>query len=132
MRTSRFQMLAGFSGLLLIACQGNDQEVEEQGQAQEAQAAPPSLAYARVSQHAPAGAAEPRAVTDLASAVGQTAAVVEGTVSEVHYEFSDEDGPWTRIVLGDVQHHLGSASGKLGKLELRQFGGLLPNGRMMV
>jgi hypothetical protein len=125
-------MLAGFSALLLIACQGNDQEAEEQGEAHEAQAAPPALTYARVAQPAPAGAAEPRAVTDLASATSQTAAVIEGTVSEIHHEFSDEDGPWTRIVLGDVQHHLGSASGKLGKLELRQFGGLLPNGRRMV
>jgi hypothetical protein len=135
MKTSKFQMLAGISALLLIACQGNEQEAEEQGEAEEAQSAqsaPPALTYARVSQPAPADAAAPRAVTDLASAVSQTAAVIEGTVSELHYEFSDEDGPWTRIVLGDVQHHLGSASGKLGKLELRQFGGLLPNGRMMV
>jgi hypothetical protein len=77
----------------------------------------------------PAGTAAPRAVADLASALAQTAAVVEGTVAELGGEYNDAEGPWTRVVLRDVKAHLGSAP---RQLELWQFGGFLPNGRMMV
>jgi hypothetical protein len=92
---------------------------------------PPAVERARVVRPAAANAAQPRAVTDLASAVSQTAALVEGSVREIHYEFSEEDGPWTRVVLDNVTRHFGAAD-KSGTVELRQFGGLLPNGRMMI
>lgn len=84
---------------------------------------------APIARPAPASAAEPRAVTDLASALGQTAAVVEATVVELRDEYRAAEGPWTRVVLGDVKVHAGAAP---RGLELWQFGGLLPNGRLMV
>lgn len=91
-----------------------------------AQAQPAQAPFARA---VPAGTAAPRAVTDLASAVAQTAAVVEATVAELHHEYNDAEGPWTRVVLSDVKVHRGVAP---KALELWQFGGVLPNGRLMV
>jgi hypothetical protein len=92
-----------------------------------------------IAQPAPAGAARPRAVTDLASAVTQTAAVIEATVAELRNEYREAEGPWTRVVLRDVVVHLGgpgalggSGGGGPRTLELWQFGGTLPSGRMMV
>jgi hypothetical protein len=93
------------------------------GRQAQAQAAP------SLSRPAPASAPQPRAVTDLASALAQTAAVVEATVSELRDEYNDAEGPWTRVVLGDVKVHLGAAPKELALL---QFGGVLPSGRMMV
>jgi hypothetical protein len=61
-------------------------------------------------------------VTDLQSAIDQTAAIVEGQVTDVQYEFTRRDGPWTRVTLSDVRAHFGSAP---EKLELRHFGGPL-------
>lgn len=82
-----------------------------------------------ISQPAP----KARAVVDLASALAQTAAVVEATVQELRSEYSDAEGPWTRVVLSDVQVHLGALPGPAAKrLELWQFGGALPNGRLVV
>lgn len=86
-------------------------------------------ASAPIARPAPASAAEPKAVTDLASALGQTAAVVEATVVELRDEYRADEGPWTRVVLGDVKVHAGAAP---RGLELWQFGGLLPSGRLMV
>lgn len=72
---------------------------------------------------------KPAAIVDLRSAIEQTAAVVEGTVTEIHNDYSDSDGPWTRVVLSDVTAHLGSAP---AALEIRHFGGRLPSGRQVV
>lgn len=86
-----------------------------------------------ISQPAPAAAPKARAVVDLASALAQTAAVVEATVQELRSEYRDAEGPWTRVVLSDVQVHLGALPGPAAKrLELWQFGGALPNGRLVV
>jgi hypothetical protein len=104
---------------LMIASLAAPASAQAQAQAQAASIARP----------APAGAPQPRAVTDLASALAQTAAVVEATVSELGAEYRDAEGPWTRVVLGDVKVHAGAAP---KALELWQFGGALPNGRMMV
>lgn len=71
----------------------------------------------------------PAAVTDLRSAITQTAAVIEGTVAEIRHEYSDAEGPWTLVVLRDVKSHLGQAP---AELTLRHFGGPLPNGRHLV
>ena len=69
------------------------------------------------------------AVSDLESAISQTAAVVEGWVTDIKYDYSDEEGPWTRVTISDVHAHFGTAP---ASLELRQFGGPLPDGRMIV
>lgn len=71
----------------------------------------------------------PAAVTDLRSAITQTAAVIEGTVAEIRHEYSDAEGPWTLVVLRDVKSHLGRAP---AELTLRHFGGPLPSGRHLV
>lgn len=108
-----------------------------------ARASAPTAAPASIARAAPAGTPKARAVVDLASALAQTAAVVEGTVRELRAEYNDAEGPWTRIVLGDVQVHLGAlpkaevgAAGSPAQpaksLELWQFGGSLPDGRLVV
>lgn len=77
----------------------------------------------------PSSARKPMAVTDLASAVDQTAAVVEGQVTDISYEFNERDGPWTTVVLSDVRAHFGSAP---ERLEIRQLGGPLPDDTVLV
>ncbi len=68
-------------------------------------------------------------VTDLASAAVQTAAIVQGVVADIYYEYSEEQGPWTNVILTDVRPIAGEAP---GKIEIRHFGGPLPNGALMV
>jgi hypothetical protein len=77
----------------------------------------------------PPMARKPLPVKDLQSAVDQTAAVVEGSVTDIQYDYSEEEGPWTRVTLSDVQAHFGTAP---PVMEIRHFGGPLPDGRMMV
>lgn len=77
----------------------------------------------------PADAPRARAVNDLKSALSQTAAIVEGTVTAVRYEFDPTSGPWTVFTLSDVRAHAGSAP---AQLQLRQFGGRTKDGRMVV
>jgi hypothetical protein len=68
-------------------------------------------------------------VVDLQSALTQTSAVIEALVTAVQYEYSDEQGPWTRVTLANVRPLFGTAP-PVG--EIRQFGGPLPDGRMVV
>ena len=77
----------------------------------------------------PPTARKPLQVTDLKSAVDQTAMILEGVVTDIQYDYSEEEGPWTRVILSDVQAHFGSAE---RRVEIRHFGGPLPNGRMLV
>ncbi|RKH14752.1 hypothetical protein D7X74_19575 [Corallococcus sp. CA047B] len=71
----------------------------------------------------------PHAVDSLLSLLDQTAAVVEGDVTDLRSEYSPRTGPWTVVTLGDVRTHLGEAP---GELRLKQVGGLLPDGRQLV
>lgn len=73
----------------------------------------------------PANAALPRRVDNLLSALAQTAAVAEGVVTRVDYEYSDEAGPWTVVTLSDVVAHFGVAP---STIVVRQFGGPRPDG----
>ena len=66
---------------------------------------------------------------DLRSAVSQTAAIVEGFVSDIQYDYSEEAGPWTRVILSKVRAISGEAP---ETVELRHFGGPLPKGALMV
>ncbi|HSI60812.1 MAG TPA: hypothetical protein VLA16_24860 [Ideonella sp.] len=90
---------------------------------------PPAAQAQSARQVAPAAARQPAAVVDLRSTVDQTAAVVEGVVADIRHEYSDEDGPWTRVMLSDVKAHFGVAP---ASVEIRHFGGPLPNGRAVV
>jgi hypothetical protein len=66
---------------------------------------------------------------DLRSAVSQAAAIVEGIVTDIQYEYSEEQGPWTRVILSKVRAISGAAP---ETIELRHFGGPLPKGALMV
>ena len=66
---------------------------------------------------------------DLRAAVSQTAAIVEGLVTDIQYDYSEEQGPWTRVILSKVRAISGDAP---ETIELRHFGGLLPKGALMV
>lgn len=89
-----------------------------------------AAAQAEVASNRPPPAArKPLPVTDLRSAMDQTALVVEGQVTEVQYEYNHRNGPWTHVTLSDVRAHFGSAP---QQLEIRQFGGPLPDGSMVV
>ena len=68
-------------------------------------------------------------VSDLASAAAQTAAIVEGVVADIQYEYSEEQGPWTHVILTDVRPIAGDAP---SRIELRHFGGPLPSGALIV
>ncbi len=66
---------------------------------------------------------------DLPGAVSQTAAIVEGVVTDIQYDYSEQDGPWTHVILSRVRAIAGEAP---STIEIRQFGGPLPNGALMV
>src|SRR5262245_37586181 len=77
----------------------------------------------------PPTARKPRPIVDLQSIVDQTAAGVEGVVTDIRYDYSDEEGPWTRVILSGVQSQFDSAP---TVLEIRHFGGPLPDGSLLV
>ena len=81
-----------------------------------------------------AGAAQaaplPTPADTLAAVLRQTAAVVEGDVEDVSFHFDEVEGPRTVAIVTNLFVHLGS----LGKappssMEIRSFGGFLPDGR---
>jgi hypothetical protein len=78
---------------------------------------------------APPAAVSLTPADDLHKAVTQTAAVVEGLVTDIKHEYSEEDGPWTRVVLSNIRVLFGAAP---AVVEIRHFGGPLPNGRLVV
>lgn len=71
----------------------------------------------------------PAPVVDLQSAARQTAAIVDGIVADIKYDYSEEDGPWTTVILAKVRPLAGAAPETIA---LRHFGGPLPNGGVMV
>jgi hypothetical protein len=91
----------------------------------------PAATHSTLAEQTPPGATlrKATAVTDLRSAVDQTAAVVEGTVSKIDYEYTDADGPWTVITFSDVKARHGKSA---QEISVRQFGGRLPNGQYIV
>lgn len=77
----------------------------------------------------PSSAPEPQAVPDLSSALAQTSAIVEGVATTITSEYSDAGGPWTAVTLSPVKAHFGTAP---KELVIRQFGGELPDGRILL
>lgn len=77
----------------------------------------------------PIAGSTPVPIDDLQRAVQQTAAVIEGLVTDIQYDYSEEEGPWTRVFISNVRVLFGSAP---SIVEIRHFGGPLPNGRLMV
>jgi hypothetical protein len=50
-------------------------------------------------------------------------------VADIRYDYSDEEGPWTTVLLTNVRAIAGDAP---QTVEIRQFGGPLPKGGLMV
>jgi len=78
-------------------------------------------------------AALPTRALGLEDALRQTAAVIEGNVVSVRYDYDEEQGPRTVATLERLVVRLG----KLGErapssIELRSFGGFLPDGREVI
>lgn len=58
--------------------------------------------------------------------LGETASLVEGTVSSIDFTYSEWDGPQTVVTLSGVADKLGGYNATT--IEIRQMGGPLPNG----
>lgn len=65
----------------------------------------------------------------LPALLKRTAAVIEGEVADISFEFDDWNGPVTVIALESVETHLGPFDST--SVQLRLAGGPLPNGRWM-
>jgi hypothetical protein len=76
----------------------------------------------------PPDARAPARVSNLLSTLTQTSAVIEGVVSAIEHEYSEEDGPRTVVTLSSVHAREGSAP---PEVKLRNFGGPTPDGRYL-
>jgi len=76
----------------------------------------------------PEDAPKPVLVSDLRSAIQQTAAVVEGRVASVEYSHEESRGTWTHVFLQGLQVHAGSLPNAGDTLAFSIFGGADPNG----
>jgi hypothetical protein len=68
----------------------------------------------------------PRTFATMRDLLAQVHSIVEGTVGDIRFDHEDCEGPRTIIYLRDVATLLGGRHE--GNLELRTFGGPLPNG----
>jgi hypothetical protein len=76
------------------------------------------------------GAPPPSPAHTLEQVLRQTAAVVEGHVEDVSYRYDEVEGPRTVATLSRLVVHLGSLGPALPPaVEIRSFGGRLPDGR---
>jgi hypothetical protein len=81
-----------------------------------------------------ARAAAPPVVADsFVEVLRQTAAVIEGDVQDVSFQYDDQQGPRTVATMANIVVHVGSlGSSPPRTLELRSFGGFLPDGREVI
>ncbi len=87
-----------------------------------------SSVHAQQGRRVPVTAQMPELVTDLRSALAQTAVVVEGLVDSVTTTYSEEEGPWTIATIRSPRARMGKAP---SVVRIQQFGGTLPNGLLM-
>ena len=73
--------------------------------------------------------AKPTPIDSFDSAVRQTAAIAEGVITDIKYDYSEAEGPWTTVILTNARAIAGEVP---PTVEIRQFGGPLPNGGLMV
>ncbi|MDI1428312.1 hypothetical protein [Polyangium sorediatum] len=75
----------------------------------------------------------PSPADTLAAVLRQTAAVIEGDVEDVSFHFDEVEGPRTVATLTNLSVHLGSLGASApNSVEIRSFGGYLPDGREIV
>ncbi|MDI1442962.1 hypothetical protein [Polyangium sp. 6x1] len=91
------------------------------------------IVSASLGAHAAHASPLPSPADTLADVLRQTAAVIEGDVEDVSFQFDEVEGPRTIATVTNVFVHLGS----LGKstpssVVIRSFGGYLPDGREIV
>lgn len=78
-------------------------------------------------------AAPPAVAESFADVLRQTAAVIEGDVQDVSFRYDDREGPRTVATMANIVVHIGSlGSSPPRTLELRSFGGFLPDGREVI
>jgi hypothetical protein len=78
-------------------------------------------------------AAPPVAPSSFADVLRQTAAVIEGDVQDVSFRYDAQEGPRTVATMANMVVHVGSlGSSPPRTLELRSFGGPLPDGREVI
>lgn len=112
MNRAIFGLMAGFTVVCLSTACGTFGMREPQRSAEEAR--------------------KPRATDSMRSILSQTAAVVEGTVTEVRFEYDEKRGPRTITALSDLRIHLGAVGSESpSQVLLDSFGGKLPNGKML-
>jgi hypothetical protein len=78
----------------------------------------------------PANARLPQSAGSMDAILDQTAAVIEGEVSDITSTYDEKSGPWTQVTLTRVKAHLGEVQEP--RLTLRVRGGPLPDGRVIV
>ncbi|MRG93891.1 hypothetical protein [Polyangium spumosum] len=75
----------------------------------------------------------PSPADTLAAVLRQTSAVIEGDVTDVSFRFDEVEGPRTVATLTNVSVHLGSLGPSTpSSVEIRSFGGYLPDGREII
>jgi hypothetical protein len=80
--------------------------------------------------HAAHAAPLPSPADTLADVLRQTCAVIEGDVEDVSFKFDEVEGPRTVAIVTNVFVHLGSlGTAPPSSVEIRSFGGFLPDGR---
>jgi hypothetical protein len=78
-------------------------------------------------------AAPPVPAETFVHVLRQTAAVIEGDVQDVSFRYDEREGPRTVATVGNIVVHVGSLGQSPPRtLELRSFGGFLPDGREVI
>lgn len=108
---------------LVLSC--SNAPDEPNGRSTNSVVRPTQAESAQVATAPPEPPSEPALVAELR----QTAAVVEGTVTDVNETFDEWFGPRTVVTLGAVEAHVGKWSG--GDVTLSLLGGPLPGGRRL-
>ena len=100
-----------------VACSDSRTAPELTGRSAQAVSAPPTTT---TSGRAP----RPAYLLDsMKSMLEQTAAVIEGTVSNTSYSFDDQLGPRTNVTLTNVVSRIGSLPGQPTQITLPMYGG---------
>jgi hypothetical protein len=104
------------AGLVSAACSDSNAVPERTGLSAQAVVAPPTSTTGR-------GPRPAYLLDSMKSMLEQTAAVIEGTVSDITYSFDDQLGPRTNVTLTNVVARIGSLPGHPTQITLPMYGG---------